>query len=983
MVGLVGSLAGAAAIDFILRITIEDFRAEKQLKLLEHQAAITTQAVDKLDAKLSQTGKRGGAWTYFGAAVKAATITLGLFTAAVAALIYKLGPPLTNALLSFTSTMTDVRNRLRAAGQGVDEMRATISLLFKTSRATGVNVGALATSFSRFQVALSQTNATSVEIAASLDALAKSAASFGSNSAETAGALLQLSQGMASGTLRGQELNSVLEGMPKFAMAAAQAAGIPFKKLRKAAEEGKISTDILRKAFREFGGEANEIFSRFETKISLALQGYQQEWLRVFDNVVVALSGGHDQLNKSDRGIVGFINAQTDKVNLVAEDYEKTEAITLRVVESLLRAWEILQLISDTLIALGQTIGTVAHSIWLRFDSLFDEGAVQYFIDRFMLQFRISLENMTVKLAFKITGAVLGAVKLGMLGASVGLPGIIGGGVAGAYLGWKGGEFLGDASESVLFGPTDWIREQHLLFDKWKGVRETWKQAGKGLDDISVFGGIWWEKASKNADEIRKKYDAIRKELLGIKDIYDSGFSVDKLSGEIGLPKISFGPGGPTEKEWKDFRRFLDRFTSKILPDASSQEKIQRQIDVTRPSTSISGPYDNLTPTETAIRELREESQEWVRGILAVTDEEHKARVKESDEIFKGAMLDITEAVKFVYNEITEGAFKFSFELGVALNAIGNVALNFVDFFARAAGAAGIESYDDLSSVIGAGRAGYADATADPKDQGAFGKSIAGIATAAGVGSAAGPIGAAAAAGLEIATQAIGHNVKAFEAHTELIERRNDIEKDLVNTIREHGRNSREAVRVQNRLNETTRELNMIDQDAVETGAEIAAGGEVLSAMLEEMYRLAKPLIKALGFLIAVVLGVINILLVLVNAILWVIDLVTFNLLDLSAFQTGGFTGTGRNSQVAGVVHRNEYVLPASTTSQFMAGRSISLHGGIDETPDTQDGNAPMVNIVNVVDPSLVDEYLQSPSGQKQVINIIRANNPAVRSALA
>ena len=42
-----------------------------------------------------------------------------------------------------------------------------------------------------------------------------------------------------------------------------------------------------------------------------------------------------------------------------------------------------------------------------------------------------------------------------------------------------------------------------------------------------------------------------------------------------------------------------------------------------------------------------------------------------------------------------------------------------------------------------------------------------------------------------------------------------------------------------------------------------------------------------------------------------------------------------------------------------------------------------MVNIVNVVDPSLVDEYLQSPSGQKQVINIIRANNPAVRSALA
>ena len=347
-------------------------------------------------------------------------------------------------------------------------------------------------------------------------------------------------------------------------------------------------------------------------------------------------------------------------------------------------------------------------------------------------------------------------------------------------------------------------------------------------------------------------------------------------------------------------------------------------------------------------------------------------------------MLDITEAVKFVYNEITEGAFKFSFELGVALNAIGNVALNFVDFFAQAAGSAGIESYDDLSSVIGAGRAGYADATADPKDQGAFGKSIVGIATAAGAGAQAGPIAAAVAAGMEILNQAISHNVKAFEQYTELTDKRNDIERDLANTIREHGRNSREAVRIQTRLNEVNRELNSIDKNAVESGEAIVQGGEYLSQVFEEMYRLSKPIIKTLLFVVIVIATIINALLALLNVIVWVVDLFTFNLGGgRSAFQTGGFTGTGRDNQVAGIVHRNEYVLPASTTSQFMAGRSISLHGGIDETPDRQDSDTPMVNIVNVVDPSLVDEYLQSPSGQKQVINIIRANNPAVRSALA
>lgn len=67
----------------------------------------------------------------------------------------------------------------------------------------------------------------------------------GATANEAASAQLQLSQAFASGTLRGEEFNAVNEAAPRLMLALADGIGVPVGALKKMAEEGLITSDIM------------------------------------------------------------------------------------------------------------------------------------------------------------------------------------------------------------------------------------------------------------------------------------------------------------------------------------------------------------------------------------------------------------------------------------------------------------------------------------------------------------------------------------------------------------------------------------------------------------------------------------------------------------------------------------------------------------------------------------------------------------------
>jgi tape measure domain-containing protein len=72
----------------------------------------------------------------------------------------------------------------------------------------------------------------------------------GASTAEAQGALLQLKQGLAAGVLQGDELRSVLEGLPALSQAIAKTLGVNVGEVKKLGSEGKITSKIIFDAAR-------------------------------------------------------------------------------------------------------------------------------------------------------------------------------------------------------------------------------------------------------------------------------------------------------------------------------------------------------------------------------------------------------------------------------------------------------------------------------------------------------------------------------------------------------------------------------------------------------------------------------------------------------------------------------------------------------------------------------------------------------------
>lgn len=159
-----------------------------------------------------------------------------------------------------SDSMTSLRNRINLVTQDAEKTEKTLDSLFKLAARSRGSVDAAAETFNRFGLALADSNKPIEELLTVTEAVQKAAVISGSGAESAKAAIIQLGQGLASGQLRGQELNSVLEQMPRLARAIAEGLDIPFGKLREVAAEGKITADAVYDAILAGAGAIDEEF---------------------------------------------------------------------------------------------------------------------------------------------------------------------------------------------------------------------------------------------------------------------------------------------------------------------------------------------------------------------------------------------------------------------------------------------------------------------------------------------------------------------------------------------------------------------------------------------------------------------------------------------------------------------------------------------------------------------------------------------------
>lgn len=159
----------------------------------------------------------------------------------------------------------------------------------------------------------------------------------GASAAGAAAALVQLGQGFASGALRGEELNSVLEQAPRLAKAIADGLGVQVGQLRKLGEQGKLTADAVFQALQRSGAQIEQEFATLPLTVGRATTQLGNSLLVLIGNIdkvtgtsgaiaswVQSASGSFDKLSERVKTTGGFFKGF---LNILREDFVKERIV--------------------------------------------------------------------------------------------------------------------------------------------------------------------------------------------------------------------------------------------------------------------------------------------------------------------------------------------------------------------------------------------------------------------------------------------------------------------------------------------------------------------------------------------------------------------------------------------------------------------------------------------------------------------------------
>lgn len=164
--------------------------------------------------------------------------------------------------IKLADTITGVESKLKLVTSSTQELTTAQSELFKIAQATRQGFAETVNTYSNFAVAMGEMGKSQKEILRVTETVNKAIAISGGTAQQAAAATMQLGQAFASGTLRGDELNSILENSKGLAQAIADGMGVPIGKLRTLGSEGKITAEILANALDKSAKSVDDKFSK-------------------------------------------------------------------------------------------------------------------------------------------------------------------------------------------------------------------------------------------------------------------------------------------------------------------------------------------------------------------------------------------------------------------------------------------------------------------------------------------------------------------------------------------------------------------------------------------------------------------------------------------------------------------------------------------------------------------------------------------------
>ncbi|EMF5563915.1 phage tail tape measure protein [Proteus mirabilis] len=217
-------------------------------------------------------------------------------------------------VINYADSWTELQNRLKLVTESSVELNKATHAVYDIAQKTYQSLGATAQVYQRFADNADRLGLSQQKVAELTETVSKAVAISGASATAAQAALTQFGQALASGQLRGEELNSVMEQTPALAKAIADGMGVSVGELRKKAQDGEMT---IEKVIQALERAADSVDKKFATSVTTVSQG--------FTNLQSAMTKFIGEANQGTGATQLFTTGMTtlaDNLSLVAKVVE-------------------------------------------------------------------------------------------------------------------------------------------------------------------------------------------------------------------------------------------------------------------------------------------------------------------------------------------------------------------------------------------------------------------------------------------------------------------------------------------------------------------------------------------------------------------------------------------------------------------------------------------------------------------------------------
>ncbi|EQM76401.1 tape measure domain-containing protein [Pseudomonas stutzeri] len=193
----------------------------------------------------------------------------------------------------------NMTNRLRLVTEGSEQLAYAQEAVMRAAQQTYQPLETTAEVYQRIAQNASALGLSFAEVEAITKTVSRTIALSGADTQAAAGAMRQFGQALASGSLRGDELNSILEGTPALAQAVARGLGVSTGELRAMGAEGELTASKIIAALQNQEAAVEEMSRTMNVTAGQAMV--------TFGNSLIGIVGKLDEASGASRGFASAV----------------------------------------------------------------------------------------------------------------------------------------------------------------------------------------------------------------------------------------------------------------------------------------------------------------------------------------------------------------------------------------------------------------------------------------------------------------------------------------------------------------------------------------------------------------------------------------------------------------------------------------------------------------------------------------------------